>query len=225
MSLRRMRSRSPRRRARNHRTRRRLARNRRRCRRRSHNIGSLPRLRHNLSRTLWSRRHMLCRSARRRCHCRNCRWLRSSRSRHMMGCRRSHHRRTWRHRRNRLRGCFSLLALQDRLQSIARLRYLRQVKLRLGLCGLLRHGTSNASAAQICADLLRFIGLDRAGVRLLLGDAHRHQSVQNRLALHFQFACQIVDSNFAHPSLFVLPLRLSCSYRPLRRRNGYMYYL
>ena len=35
-----------------------------------------------------------------------------------------------------------------------------------------------------------------------LGHADRRQRIQNGLALYFQFPCQIVDSNFAHPSLF-----------------------
>jgi hypothetical protein len=52
------------------------------------------------------------------------------------------------------------------------------------------------------ADLLRLVELNRARVGLLFRDANRRQSVQNGLALYFQFACQIVDSNFAHPFLF-----------------------
>jgi len=43
-------------------------------------------------------------------------------------------------------------------------------------------------------------------MRLFFGDAHRYQGIENRFALDFQFPCKIVDSNFAHPSLFV-PLR------------------
>ena len=43
----------------------------------------------------------------------------------------------------------------------------------------------------------------------LLRDANRCESVQNGLALYFQFACQIVDSNFAHPSLFYFPIALA----------------
>ena len=38
----------------------------------------------------------------------------------------------------------------------------------------------------------------------LSGHADCFERVQNWPALYFQFPCQIVDSNFAHPSLFVL---------------------
>jgi hypothetical protein len=224
MSCRNMRSRSPRRRTRNHRTGRGLARDRGSSTRRRHNVGALPRQRHNLSRTRWGRRRLWRRSARRSSYTRNRRRFRRNWSRRMARWR-SDHRRPRSHWRSSLRRGLRLLALQDCLQRIARLRHLRQVKLRFGLCSRLRRGTPTTSAAQKGADLLRLVGLDRAGVSLLLGDADGHQSVQNGLALHFQFPCQIVDSNFAHPSLFLLPRRLSCSYLPLRRRNGCMYYL
>ncbi len=53
-------------------------------------------------------------------------------------------------------------------------------------------------------------------------DADRFERVQNWPALYFQFPCQIVDSNFAHPSLFVLlPCALSCSYQPHGGLNLY----
>jgi len=48
------------------------------------------------------------------------------------------------------------------------------------------------------------------------------ERVQNWPALYFQFPCQIVDSNFAHPSLsFLLPCALSCSYQPHGGLNLY----
>jgi hypothetical protein len=46
-------------------------------------------------------------------------------------------------------------------------------------------------------------------VRLWFRHANRNQSIQNRLALDFKFPRQIVDSNFAHPSLFISPARLA----------------
>jgi hypothetical protein len=97
---------------------------------------------------------------------------------------------------------FSLLACQNRLQRIARLRYVRQIECRLGL-GLLRRRTAAAPPAKVVAHLFGLVGLDRTGVRLRLGDANRRQSVQNGPALDFQLSCKIVDSNFAHPSLFI----------------------
>jgi hypothetical protein len=57
----------------------------------------------------------------------------------------------------------------------------------------------------MCTDLFGFIGLNGAGVGLLFRHTDCRQRIQNRLALHFQFTCQIVDSNFAHPFLFLLP--------------------
>ena len=46
-------------------------------------------------------------------------------------------------------------------------------------------------------------------MRLLLGDANRRKRVQYGPALYFQFPCQIVDSNFVHPSLFSFPAALA----------------
>ena len=178
-----------------------LAGNCRRSGRRSHNVRTLARLGHNLPWSLRSDRR-LCGRARRSGHVRKRRRLLCRGCDHMSSGRRNHYRRTSRNRRRCLRCCFCLLALENSLEGIARLRHLRQVKLRL--CVGCRSGRARAarSASQIGADLLRLVDLDRAGVRLLLGDANRRQRVQNGLALYFQFACQIVDSNFAHPSLF-----------------------
>jgi hypothetical protein len=63
-----------------------------------------------------------------------------------------------------------------------------------------------------------FIGFQRAGVRLLFRDTHIQEDIQYCPALHFQFACQIVDSNFAHPSLFLdLPYALLALHISLTR--------
>jgi hypothetical protein len=56
--------------------------------------------------------------------------------------------------------------------------------------------------------LIRFNG---AGMGLA-GHANCFKRIQNRTALHFQFACQIVDSYFAHPSLFLgIPETFLCA--------------
>jgi hypothetical protein len=87
---------------------------------------------------------------------------------------------------------------------ISKLGDVRQVDHRLGLRRRLAYRAAAAAlSAEIRAYLFGFIGLDRTGVRLRLGDANRRQSVQDGLALDFQLPCKIVDSNFAHPSLFV----------------------
>lgn len=188
-------------RTRNHWSCRDLAGNGRRCGRRSHNVRALAWLRHDLP---WSLRNRcsLCRRARRSGHVRQRRRLRCSRCGHMSRGRWNHNRRTSCDWRRSLRCCLSLLALENCLQGIPRLRHLRQVKLRPVVDRRSRRARIARSASQICADLLRLVDLDRAGVRLLLGDANRRQRVQYGLALYFQFACQIVDSNFVHPSLF-----------------------
>jgi hypothetical protein len=47
-------------------------------------------------------------------------------------------------------------------------------------------------------------------VGLFGGDADCSERFQNGIALYFQFTRQIIDSNFTHPSLFVLrTLRLT----------------
>ena len=52
---------------------------------------------------------------------------------------------------------------------------------------------------QMFADQLRLVLFERAGMRLLLGNAHQRQDVKNGFALDFQFPRQIIDSNLAHP--------------------------
>jgi hypothetical protein len=100
-----------------------------------------------------------------------------------------------------LDGCLSLLALEDRFERVARLRYLREVELGLVVRGRPVCAGAAASAVEIGADLLGLVGLDGAGVRFA-GNAYCFEGIQNRPAFYFQFSCQIVDSNFAHPSLF-----------------------
>jgi hypothetical protein len=105
---------------------------------------------------------------------------------------------------------FSLLARQDRLYRVARLRNVGQIERRLGLRRrLARRAAAAALTAEVGTHLFGLIGLDRTGVRLRFGDANRRQSIQNGLALDFQLSCKIVDSNFAHPSLFVSSARLA----------------
>jgi hypothetical protein len=84
-----------------------------------------------------------------------------------------------------------------------------QIEDRLGLHRRLANRAAAAPATEVAAHLLGFIGLDRTGVRLCLRDANRRQSIQDGFALDFQLPCKIVDSNFAHPSLFVSPARLA----------------
>jgi hypothetical protein len=157
------------------------------------NIGSLPGQGNDAARRKrrslrWSRG---CRRRRRCCNARR------SAGRGCGGWRRDNRCGTW---WGGLDGSLSLLALEDRLERIAWLRYLREVELGLGIGGRACR-TDAASAVEIGADLLGLVGLDGAGVRLA-GNADGFEGIQNRPALYFQFSCQIVNSNFAHPSLF-----------------------
>ena len=185
---------------RNDRSGRRSARDRR-TRRGSYDIRLLAWQRNNLART--GNRSRRCN--RRRRSCRRGTWChrRYNRSRRSL-CRRrrSHNRRTSHDRRGCPCRSLGLLALQNRLQRIAGLGDLRQVKPGLRLRCLLRSAARPASTGNVRADLVRLVELNGARVGLLFRDANRRESVQNGLALYFQFACQIVDSNFAHPSLF-----------------------
>ncbi len=197
-------------RLRNHRTNRRLARNRwRRSRRR--NIRSLSRQGHNAPRRRCnrssSRRSRRVRNRLRRSRsCRTCRRLR-----------RHHGSRTGRWGAPRQR--FRVLPLKDRLQRITRLGNVGEIERRLRFNHRLRRRTTTAAVLEVIAHLLGLVGLDRAGVRLWLGHANRNQSIQNWLALDFEFPCEIIDSNFAHPSLFVSSARLAVHISLNRSRN------
>ena len=191
-----------RRRTRNHRPGGRFAGNGRGCRGGRHNVCALAGLRHDPPWSLRSR-GSLYRCARSGSgHIGQRRWLRCSWRGHMSRRRWNHYRWTSCHWRRCLCRCLSLLALENCLEGIAWLRHLRQVKLRPIVGRRSRRARAARSASQICPYFLRLIDFDGAGVCFFLRDANRRKSVQNGLALYFQFACQIVDSNFAHPSLF-----------------------
>ncbi len=66
---------------------------------------------------------------------------------------------------------------------------------------ILRLRVPAASPLQIDAYTLSFIALERTRMGLLFGYANCRQSVQDLPALDFQFARQIIDSNFTHPPL------------------------
>jgi hypothetical protein len=96
----------------------------------------------------------------------------------------------------------------NRFEHISRFRDVRQINLGLyslgfsaagagGLCG----GMTLASPLEMGANLLRLVFFERAGVRLLFGNADFLQNIEDRLAFDFQFSGQIVDSNLTHPPL------------------------
>ena len=110
-------------------------------------------------------------------------------------------------------GCgFGLLALEDGFEGVAGFRDLGEVKLRLVVGRLPACGAASAAVPEILPDPFGLVGLDGAGVGLS-GHADCFERVQDWPALDFQFSCQIVNSNFVHPSLFG-SRALSCSYQP-----------
>lgn len=111
-------------------------------------------------------------------------------------------------RRRSLGSSLGLLTLEDRLERIARLGDLGEVDLRLDVGLWLTRARGAVSTVEVVAYFLSLIGLDRAGVRLS-SNADRFKRIENRPALYFQFSCQIIDSNFAHPSLFAFPAPLA----------------
>ena len=97
-----------------------------------------------------------------------------------------------------------LFAPENFAHRIARLGYLRPVDLGfLSVAGgtLLPLGSTAAAALEIRAYTLGFVALERTRMGLLFGYANRSQSIQDFPALDFQFARQIIDSNFTHPPL------------------------
>ncbi len=162
-----------------------------------HDVCLLPRKRNDTPRRGSLPLNLGCRRSARRSSRDHTRRRRRGRS----DCRRRRYDCGTRRRRHGLHRGFSLLALQNSLQGVARLRYLRKVKLRLALSRLTPRTAAPAAILEILPNPLGLVGFDRTGVGLPR-HANRFKRIQNRPALHFQFSCQIVDSNFAHPSLF-----------------------
>jgi hypothetical protein len=111
-------------------------------------------------------------------------------------------------RRRGFRCGFGLLALEDGFERVAGLGDLGEVELRFVVDGLPACGAASAAVLEVLPDPFGLVGFDRAGVGLS-GHADCFERVQNWPALYFQFPCQIVDSNFAHPSLFASLARLA----------------
>jgi hypothetical protein len=104
--------------------------------------------------------------------------------------------------RRRCLGCgLGLLALEDGFEGIAGLGDLGEVELRLIVSRRLGRSAALAAVFEVLPDPFGLVGFDGAGMGLS-GHADCFERVQDWPAFHFQFPCQIVDSNFAHPSLF-----------------------
>jgi hypothetical protein len=84
-----------------------------------------------------------------------------------------------------------IFSLLNRLEHVARLRNSRPVDLllRFAVYCLRRPGTVLPTPLKVLAHPLSFIFFERTGVCFLLGHADVRQGIQDRPALHFQFAC------------------------------------
>jgi hypothetical protein len=84
-----------------------------------------------------------------------------------------------------------IFTLLNCLEHVAGLRNARPVDLLLGLVvdGPRRAGAILPTTLKVLAHPLRLIFFQRAGVCFLLGHADVRQGIQDRPALHFQFAC------------------------------------
>jgi len=103
------------------------------------------------------------------------------------------------------------LLLADGRQHIAWPGDVRQIDLRLDLIGSGPAGTRfrrrlrfYCRTSQAGAYFFGFILFQRTGVSLFLGNSDFRKHVENGFALDFQFSCQIIDSNLAHPPFLLL---------------------
>jgi hypothetical protein len=97
--------------------------------------------------------------------------------------------------------------LLDQFPHIAGLGDVRQVNLGFELLGLSWRSEAAAAAGfcmlrKVLLDPLCFIHFNGTGVRLLFRYTDLDKNVENRLALHLEFSCQIIDSNLLHAALF-----------------------
>ncbi len=97
---------------------------------------------------------------------------------------------------------------QDRLQHIAGFLDVRQVDLRNNRWLRVARRAAACMGSLMClllqarANLVRFVRLQRAGVRLASSDAEFRKKVENRARLDFKLFREIVDTNLTHPPLF-----------------------
>jgi len=99
----------------------------------------------------------------------------------------------------------SLLAGQDSLKHIPRLRDVGEIYLRLGFLRGARGSAAVArSALKMTAHTLSLTRLDGARVCFAFCQADSFECIENLFTLDFQLTRQIVDSNLTHPPLFVV---------------------
>jgi hypothetical protein len=105
-------------------------------------------------------------------------------------------------------GHFGVAALDDRAHGVAGLGGVGQVDPGLVLDRRpLGAAAATAAVLEVGANPVGLIGFDGTGVGLS-GHADGFKRIEDGPALYFQFARQIVDSNFGHPSLLCCRLPL-----------------
>jgi hypothetical protein len=101
---------------------------------------------------------------------------------------------------------FLLLVGQNGLECVAGLGDMGEIDFGLEtLRGARRRAALAAGprvALKLRANLVRLVVLNGAGVGFALAQAEVSQNVKNLPTLDFHLACEIVDSNLAHPPLF-----------------------
>ncbi len=65
----------------------------------------------------------------------------------------------------------------------------------------------SAGASKVRPHLIGHIVIERTGVRFLFRDADLRKAIQDCPAFHFQFACQLIDSDTAHFTSLKNPCR------------------
>jgi hypothetical protein len=98
------------------------------------------------------------------------------------------------------------LLLRNELQDIAGFGNMGEVDLGLDFVALRPSSTRRLrtclrfrGSLKVSPNLDGFVLFNGTGVRLLLGDTHQREHIENCLAFDFQFSGQIVNSNLTHP--------------------------
>lgn len=76
---------------------------------------------------------------------------------------------------------------------------LLQFRVGLPACGVRAHPAgAGAIGAEMCPNQIRYVVIERAGVRFLLGHAERGQQFDNLVRGNFQLPGQLVNADFTH---------------------------
>src|SRR5579864_5411952 len=65
-----------------------------------------------------------------------------------------------------------------------------------------RRGAAAGLASDSLADLQSYVVIERAGVRLLVGDTQLRQRLEDYVGFDFELTGQLIDANFTHTMTF-----------------------